>query len=225
MPNLDSLEYNEIVLKIFGNEREGFHFYNNYNKEKGFSVRRSYCEWDNGHNEMILRKFVCSHEGFREEKELKREIKKWKPRNITHVGCLAKFVIPRDQNTGLWYVKDFIDEHNHPMAQPDLACLYGGYDKVGYTTRDLYNFCHRNKVETVAIGDAQTVINYLAECKRRDPDFFFKYKTDGKGHLEGLLWTFSDAMIQKHSVFVITDGELAMQRAIRLVNASDSQKS
>jgi zinc finger SWIM domain-containing protein 3 len=38
---------------------------------------------------------------------------------------------------------------------------YGGYDKVGYTMRDLYNFCHRNKVETVAAGDAQAVISFL----------------------------------------------------------------
>jgi zinc finger SWIM domain-containing protein 3 len=67
------LEYDEIVRKMFGNEEEGFQFYNNYAKEKGFSVRRSYCEWDNGYNEMTLRKFVCSREGFREENELKRD--------------------------------------------------------------------------------------------------------------------------------------------------------
>ena len=64
---------------------------------------------------------------------------------------------------------------------------YSGYDKVGFTTRDLYNFCHRNKVEIVAAGGAQTVINYLTECGRIDPDFFFDYKTDEKGHLKGLL--------------------------------------
>ena len=147
---------------------------------------------------MTLQKFVCSHEGFHKEKELKREIKKWKPQNITHVGCLAKFVIARDHITGHWYVKDFIDEHNHPMAPAELTCLlrshrrisdeqkaeivemessrirkhkimdvlemqYGGYDKVGCTTRDLYNFCHRYKAETIAAGDAQTVISYLTE--------------------------------------------------------------
>ena len=38
-------------------------------------MRRSYCEWDSGNNEITLRKFVCSREGFREEKELKREIR------------------------------------------------------------------------------------------------------------------------------------------------------
>ncbi|XP_002450570.2 protein FAR1-RELATED SEQUENCE 5 [Sorghum bicolor] len=317
------LEYNEIVRQMFGNEEEGFQFYNNYAKEKGFSVRRSYCEWDSGHNEITLRKFVCSREGFREEMELKRESKKRKPRNITRVGCRAKLVIARDQSTEQWYVKDFIGGHNHPMAEPDVACLlrshrrisddqkaeilemqisgirkhqimdivqkqYGGYDKVGYTMRDLYNFCHRNKLETVAAGDAQTVISYLTECKRRDPDFFFQYKTDREGHLKGLIWcdcqcrldyrafgdvvvfdstyktnrynlplvpfvgvnhhgstvlfacgivaqetiesyvwllsTLSDAMAQKHPVSVITDGDLAMQRAIRVVWPNSSHR-
>ncbi|CAD6219918.1 unnamed protein product [Miscanthus lutarioriparius] len=101
MSDLESLlKYNEIVKKMFANEEEGFQFYNDYGFEKEFSVRRSYCEWDNGHNEMTLRKFICSRQGFCEEKQLKRAIKKWKPRNITRVGCLAKFVIARDHITG-----------------------------------------------------------------------------------------------------------------------------
>jgi len=76
--------------------------------------------------------------------------------------------------------------HKHQIMDT-MEMLYGGYDKVGFIKRDLYNFCHHNKVETVAAGDAQTVISYLTECRRRDPDFFFDYKTDEKGHLKVLL--------------------------------------
>jgi len=47
----------------------------------------------------------------------------------------------------------------------------------------LVYFYHHNKVDTVAAGDAQTVISYLTECRRMDPDFFFDYKTDEKGRL------------------------------------------
>jgi zinc finger SWIM domain-containing protein 3 len=143
-------------------------------------------------------------------------------------------------------------------------------------------------VETVAAGDAQAVISFLTECKSNDPDFFFQYKTDGEGHLKGLLWcdcqcrldyaafgdvvvfdstyktnrynlplvpfvgvnhhgstvlfacgittqetiesyvwmlrTFSDAMAQKHPGSVITDGDLAMQRAIKLVWPNSSHR-
>jgi zinc finger SWIM domain-containing protein 3 len=46
---------------------------------------------------------------------------------------------------------------------------HGGYDKVGFTARDLYNFCHRNKLQMLSGGDAQTIINYLIAQKHRDP--------------------------------------------------------
>ena len=48
-----------------------------------------------------LRKFVCSREGFCEAKHMKRENKQWRPRNITRVGCRAKFVIALQRNTGV----------------------------------------------------------------------------------------------------------------------------
>jgi hypothetical protein len=51
--------------------------------------------------------------------------------------------------------------HKHQIMDI-MEMQYGGYDKVGFTTRD-YNFCHRNKVETVAVGDAQTV--KLGSCR------------------------------------------------------------
>ncbi|CAD6226740.1 unnamed protein product [Miscanthus lutarioriparius] len=143
-------------------------------------------------------------------------------------------------------------------------------------------------METVAAGGAQTVISYQIECRRRDPDFFFDYKTNQKGHLKGLLWcdsqcwldyvafgdvivfdstykmnrynlpldpfvgvnhhgsivlfacgiisqktiesyvwilsTFSGAMVQKHPVSVIIDGDLAVQRTIELVWPNSSHR-
>ena len=38
------LEYNEIVRKMFANE-------------EGFSVRKSYFEWNNEHTELTLRRY------------------------------------------------------------------------------------------------------------------------------------------------------------------------
>ncbi|KAJ1256379.1 hypothetical protein BS78_05G166900 [Paspalum vaginatum] len=316
-------EYYDIVRKMFGSEDEGFMFYNKYALEKGFSVRRSYVEWDNASQEIILRKFVCSREGFREAKHMNRNEKKRKPRNITRVGCPAKMVIARDEETRRWFVKDFVNEHNHPLAPEDLACLlrshrkindeqkadivemeisgmrkhqimdilemqYGGYDKVGFSARDMYNFCYRYKQEAIDGGEAQMVISHLRVRQERDPEFFFKYLIDRDGHLQGLFWcdsqsrldyeafgdvvifdstyrtnrynlpfvpfvglnhhrstiifgcgiishetseayewmlrTFSDAMAQKHPISVVTDGDLAMQRAIRVVWSNSNHR-
>ena len=40
------LGYYHIANKMFNSEDEGYIFYNKYGLEKGFSVRRSYVEWD-----------------------------------------------------------------------------------------------------------------------------------------------------------------------------------
>ncbi|RLM75154.1 hypothetical protein C2845_PM15G08940 [Panicum miliaceum] len=321
-------EYYEIVSKMFGSEDEEFQFYNNYALERGFSVRKSYVEWDNDNHDLLnLRKFVCSREGFRELKYMKNGNRKRKARNISRVGCRARLVVARVgcrarlvvarvKETGRWHVKDFIDEHNHPLAPRELACMlrshrrifeeqkasivemeisgirkhqimdilkmwYGGFDMVGCTDRDIYNFSYSYKQETIAAGDAQTVISHLKACQDKDPEFFFKYLVDADGHLNGLFWsdsqslldyeafgdvvifdstyrtnrynmpfvpfvglnhhrstvifdcgiishetseayewmlrTFFAAMAQKHPISVITDGDLAMQRAIRVV--------
>jgi len=309
-------EYHDIVSKQFVSEEERFRFYNTYDLQKGLSVQKSYVEWDGGNQEICLRKMVCSREGFREAKHINRANKKRRPRNISRVGCKAKLVIAQDRKTGKWFVKDFIDEHSHQLAPPDLACLlrshrrirdeqkadiaemeisgirkhqimdiletrYGGYDKVGFIARDIYNFCYRYNQGTIDAGDAKTMISHLGERQQRDPQFFFKYLVDVEGHLKGLFWsdsqsqidyaafgdvvifdstyrtnkynmpfvpfvgvnhhrstvvfgcgiishetseayewmlrTLSLAMGQKHPISVITNGDLAMQKAIRVV--------
>ena len=87
---------------MFDSEDEGFRFYNGYALKKGFSVLKGYVEWDGAKKEIILRKLVCSREGCREEKHMKRkrEDRKRRPRNITRVHCKAKLVIARVEKTG-----------------------------------------------------------------------------------------------------------------------------
>jgi zinc finger SWIM domain-containing protein 3 len=72
-----------------------------------------------------LRKFVYGWEGFheREAKHMKKEKKEIKPWDISCVGCKAKMVIARGKESWRWYVKAFIDGHNHPLATRDLAFL------------------------------------------------------------------------------------------------------
>ena len=76
-----------------------------------------------------------------------------------------------------------------------MEMQYGGHDKVGYTSRDLYNFCHLYKEDIIADGDAQTIISHLKERQNRDSEFFFKYMTDGKGHVQGMFWCDTQCML------------------------------
>ena len=115
---------------MFADKDEGYQFYNAYALGKGFSVRKSYVEWNCDHTELTLRRYVCSHQSYCEEKYVKKEIKKRRPRDITRVGCPAKLVIALDQNTGQWYMKNFIDEHNHLLVPADLGCLLRSHRKI-----------------------------------------------------------------------------------------------
>lgn len=48
---------------------------------------------------------------------------------------------------------------------------YGG---VGFTRRDIYNLCSREKRKLLSKGDAATAIGIMASRKERDPSFFFR---------------------------------------------------
>ena len=62
---------------------------------------------------------------------------------------------------------------------------YGG---VGFTRREIYNLCAREKRKLLSKGDAATVIGIMASRKQRDPSFFFEYKLDKEGHLNRMFW-------------------------------------
>jgi zinc finger SWIM domain-containing protein 3 len=58
------------------------------------------------------------------------EDRKRKARNITRVGCRARIMNAQYKETGQWCVKDFFDEHNHPLVTPELACLLRSHRKI-----------------------------------------------------------------------------------------------
>ncbi len=127
-------------------------------------------------------------------------------------------------------MKDFVDDHNHPLAAPDQTCFlrshrvisdvqkeeiiemeiarvrkhhimnimekqYGGYENVGFIDTDLYNYCHRYKIETIVEGDAETVLRHLRAREERDPDFFFRFEADEDRHLKRLFWADSQSRL------------------------------
>ncbi|XP_073367556.1 protein FAR1-RELATED SEQUENCE 5-like [Aegilops tauschii subsp. strangulata] len=62
---------------------------------------------------------------------------------------------------------------------------YGG---VGFTRREIYNLCAKEKRKLLSKGDAATAIGIMASRKQRDPSFIFEYKLDKEGHLNRMFW-------------------------------------
>lgn len=69
----------------------------------------------------------------------------------------------------------------------------GGFNKVGYGTRDMYN--EQVKEWRVNFSDAKPALGYLKAMKVKDDLMFWKHTIDKEGHLEHLFWC--DGVSQK----------------------------
>ncbi|TVU23178.1 hypothetical protein EJB05_30212, partial [Eragrostis curvula] len=95
-----------------------FVFYNYYAKGKGFGVRKDKVRHRPGTDEVVWRRYLCSCHGYRDDDYSDREDRIREPRKLTRCGCPASLVIEFSDRTGSWYVRDFVDSHDHPMLDP-----------------------------------------------------------------------------------------------------------
>ncbi|KAI8572537.1 hypothetical protein RHMOL_Rhmol01G0207200 [Rhododendron molle] len=64
----------------------------------------------------------------------------------------------------------------------------GGYEFVGYTQKDLYNYFTAQRNIEVADGDAEGALAYLCAKAENDPLFYYKYDVDEQNRLNNLFW-------------------------------------
>ncbi|EEC66702.1 hypothetical protein OsI_33022 [Oryza sativa Indica Group] len=60
-----------------------------------------------------------------ELKHFERIDRKMEPRDLTRCGCLAKLEIELNEEKGVWFVKEFDNEHTHEFANPDHVATLG----------------------------------------------------------------------------------------------------
>lgn len=216
-------EYWNIVQMNFQTEDECYNFYNSYAKRKGFSVRKDIVRREKRVGAIEYRRFVCSKEGIRDPSLVKPEDRVRRERALTRMECPASLSIKLDKKRGIWFVDNFIDDHNHPLTSHDetpflrshrkikdfqkseihslesigirknvimkvMKCKYGGYDKVGFVKKDLYNYSSRYKRSRILEGDASATLELMKKRRDKDPDFFYEYQVDDEGRLKNLFW-------------------------------------
>lgn len=95
----------------------------------GFSVRKSrVVKSRNG--EKLQQTFVCSCEGFREDRGLTNETRVREQKRETRCGCEAKFRVHIDVRTSRWYVTLFVDEHNHRLLEEKYCAMLPAHRKM-----------------------------------------------------------------------------------------------
>jgi len=195
-------------------------FYSLFARTSGFSVRKGQVVRDwNG--EVVQQTFVCSCQGFREDRGLTMETRKREPKNETRCGCNAKFRVHLDILSRHWYVTVFEFDHNHDllggtlcrtlptykkMSEADIAEIdrnrktgirpyqmygslanaSGGFHKVGFVKKDLYNQVARQRKSM--FSDACGAVKYLRDLCTNDPLIFVKSCIDDNRRLERLFW-------------------------------------
>ena len=109
--------YSGISSMTWGSHEAAYQFYNNFAKQRGFSVRKGTVKRSKGPgNEVKRKRFLCSRQGERDEKLLTMENRTRRLRPLTRCNCKAHLIVKRDISSGKWIVHSLDDVHNHRLA-------------------------------------------------------------------------------------------------------------
>ncbi|CAL2265734.1 unnamed protein product [Prunus armeniaca] len=184
--NFQNMSIADLVGREFAKFEEAKRFYWNYALAIGFSIRKSRLRRSEG-GVVMGRQWVCSKEGSRSKKWTNRDDMICTPRKETrenfHAAFAVKYCLKQDA-----YIVTFlhfhrcVTEHNHRLTNShEVPFLHfhrrtydymvdqaGGYMKVRFTSKDLYNKMDFERRQVVLDGDAQAAISYM-NAKDRKP--------------------------------------------------------
>ncbi|KAK4595456.1 hypothetical protein RGQ29_013782 [Quercus rubra] len=191
---IDQLTDAQITSLKFSSLDDGGEFYNTYAKLVGFSIRKDEIK-RNKNNIVTSRRWVCAKEGLQIRKN-EANLNCMRERPITRSGCKAAFRIRFERKSGEWVVGEFKREHNHDLVpQFETQFLPGGYENVGFTSKDLYNYLAEICNSSTQDGDAECALEYLQAKADIDSSFFFQYTVDEESRLANLFWTDSQSRL------------------------------
>ncbi|KAJ1391681.1 hypothetical protein SESBI_36454 [Sesbania bispinosa] len=72
-----------------------------------------------------------------------------------------------------------------PHIYRSLSLQAGGYHKIGFKKKDLYNQIHRQRREQSS--NVVAALRYLHEIRSKDPMMYFEHTIDSEGRLQHLL--------------------------------------
>lgn len=218
--DLQNISGDDVERLDFVDLEIAYLFYCAYAEVNGFSVRKSHVlRSKNG--KTLQQTFLCSREGYREDRGLSLENRTREIKNETRCGCPAMCRVHVSIYTGRWYVTMFNFDHNHsrlgqtytsllpthrkmnatdimqmqnfrkvgirvPHIHAAFANNCGGYHKVGFVRKDMYNQAGKQRREQSS--DVNGVLNYFNHLRSKDPLMFVAYTVDDCRRLQHLFW-------------------------------------
>ncbi|KAH1198912.1 Protein FAR1-RELATED SEQUENCE 5 [Glycine max] len=241
-----------MIMLNFVNVETGYQFYKWYAWANDFSIRKSHV-LINKKGETLQQTFVCSKEGYRQDRGLSPRNRKHEYKNFTRCGCKVYICVHVNELIDHWYVFVFSGGHKHkllneqdcgllsghrkitasdamqienyrkvvirpPHIYASLAQTSGGYNKVGYVRKDIYNyFARQGRKQSSDVNRALNYFHHFVNHHNNTIVFATALVTnETEETYVWLLEQFLKEMKGKHPSSVITDGDLPM-RAIRIV--------
>ncbi|KAJ3672838.1 hypothetical protein LUZ60_006212 [Juncus effusus] len=130
---VDPLQPDPFIGMEFESEESAKLFYMSYASRVGFSVRISKSRRSRNDESIIMRRFVCSKEGFHLKKSNNNELdegKKKRKRATIREGCNAMIEVIQ-KYYGRWIVSKLIKEHNH-VIEPPIRVRYIAPEELGH---------------------------------------------------------------------------------------------
>ncbi|KAG6502293.1 hypothetical protein ZIOFF_042184 [Zingiber officinale] len=119
--NLDGTDLGEPCIGMeFESDEVAKEYYIAYANRIGFGVRMNKSRRSRKDDTVIMRRFVCTKEGFHSKRVIYDDGKKKRKRGTTREGCMAMIEVIRKDH-GKWVVTKLITEHSHVVAFPDKA--------------------------------------------------------------------------------------------------------
>ncbi|KAE8725757.1 hypothetical protein F3Y22_tig00008146pilonHSYRG00152 [Hibiscus syriacus] len=237
-------ESDRLVGQLFCSRDQAWYFYKGFAREHGFSARKGTTRLDVEGN-VKTQEFCCSKEGFRVSK-VNTVDRQRAHTPVTRTGCKARVVVTTTNTNDQWFItvsKADIDEATTlkevgvgtSQVMNYLTQLAGGYHNVGFTHKDLYNALQRDSTsrsDYTCFGDViafdttykdnlygRPIMPIVGVNHHHNTIVFATaiIADETSQSFEWVLQNFLEAMMNKSPISVVTDGDRAMQRAIKSV--------
>ncbi|KAE8655080.1 hypothetical protein F3Y22_tig00117034pilonHSYRG00691 [Hibiscus syriacus] len=206
-----------LVVVLFSSCDQAWYFYKGFAWKHGFSAHRGTTQLDVAGN-VKTQEFCCSKEGFRVSKVNTID------RQRAHIKAdIDEATTLKEVDVGTSQVMNYLTQQ------------VGGYHNVGFSHKDLYNALQRDSTsisDYTCFGDVITfdaaykdnlygrpIMSIVGVNHHYNTILFATtiIANETSQSFEWVLQNFLEAMMNKSPISIVTDGDRAMQRAIKSI--------
>lgn len=196
---IDSNDIGEPALGMeFDSDEAAKEYYIAYANNVGFGVRMNKSRRSRKDDTVIMRRFVCTREGFHSKRVIYDDGKKKRKRGTTREGCMAMIEVIRKDHCK-WLVTKLETEHTHMVALPNKVRPRVDRSMISPNStlilsepsgfNNLKNFNRGIRVNPFGEGgEAQGLLEYLKRMQAENPAFFYAIQVDNNNCLTNVFW-------------------------------------